>query len=265
LPKVRALELDEAYQLSKNSICRGCYSKRMEVRRLVNGIRERGGLTEFSPPEEVQKKFDEEQAQIPRPGRGAQICGLTSEEGSKLNGSLCKLMQREDTGRWTVQLVPGDTKALKEENLTCSPEIDSKYRIAYLEWATKNKEAALVAAARDPDARPLGKHTSWPKVPGIHPGAVVRLQGLATIQLNGRKGRCISYDPHTERWKVDLGDEHKSIKYTNLAPCREKPPTRQSAEEEKRQLGVVDDKKMRETDPNMDAREKFAQNYGWNG
>merc|ERR1719436_1911990 len=83
--------------------------------------------------------------------------------------------------------------------------------------------------------RPLGQKTAWPKVKGIHPGAVVRLQGLSgAAELNGRKARCISFDPETGRWKVDLGDEYKALKVENLTPAPgEKPPTRATAEEEK--------------------------------
>lgn len=109
-------------------------------------------------------------------------------------------------------------------------------------------------------ARPLGSNTSWPKVKGIHPGAVVRLQNLVAKQeLNGRKGRCISFDPEVGRWKVDLGDEQKSLKVENLVPAPdEKPPTRQSAEAEK--AAGAAEATRREA---LDARQKHAEDYGW--
>lgn len=110
-----------------------------------------------------------------------------------------------------------------------------------------------------PVARPLGSNTSWPKVKGIHPGAVVRLQNLVAKQeLNGRKGRCISFDPEVGRWKVDLGDEQKSLKVENLVPAPdEKPPTRQSAEAEK--AAGAAEATRREA---LDARQKHAEDYG---
>merc|ERR1719203_2377860 len=93
---------------------------------------------------------------------------------------------------------------------------------------------------RPPEAkeapRPLGQKTTWPKVKGIHPGAVVRLQGLSTAELNGRKARCISFNTDSGRWTVDLGDGQKALKQDNLVPAPgEKPPTRQSAAEEAKQ------------------------------
>jgi len=267
MPKVRELEMDEEFILCKNSICRGCFSLRMEVQRFVQDVRDRGGLEACSPPEEVRKRFEQESAHLPRPGRGARIQGLTSEQGAQLNGKFCKLSERAETGRWMVQLLGGESKSIKEESLECSLEIDKEYQEAHFEWFKENKDTALAdMMAQRAGQRPLGKHTSWPKVRGIHPGAVVRLQGLTSSALNGRKGRCISYDPTAERWKVDLGDEFKSIKPMNLVPATgEKPPTRQSAEAEKRQFGIVDEDQHRSPDKQKTEQEKFAASYGWTG
>merc|ERR1712125_274702 len=100
-------------------------------------------------------------------------------------------------------------------------------------------EAAAGYLKQATERRPLGSKTTWAKVKGIHPGAVVRLKDLTgAAELNGRKGRCISFDNETGRWKVDLGDGYKNIKQENLTPApHEKPPTKQSAEAEIEQLG----------------------------
>merc|ERR1719210_2198581 len=101
-----------------------------------------------------------------------------------------------------------------------------------------NPEA--VEAEVKKEVRPLGEKTNWPKIKGVHPGAVVRLHSLSTaIELNGRKGRLISFDDQTGRWKVDLGDEQKSLKVENLTPAPgENPPTKSSAEIDKKELNA---------------------------
>merc|ERR1712113_1257295 len=110
--------------------------------------------------------------------------------------------------------------------------------------------------------RPVGEKTAWPKIKGIHPGAVVRLHDLKSVpQLNGRKGRLTTFDEETGRWKVDLGDEYKNIKVDNLTPAPgEKPPSKATAEADKKEAAAIAEKRAA-----MSAREVYAQDYGWDG
>lgn len=244
-----------------NKLCRGCYNLRLPIMAKVRTrIRAKGGLEELQPSLKMRKEYEAAHQNDLLKNRAAKISGL---QGAKdLNGQLCKLIVKDtETGRWTVELVDGERKAIKEANLSASEEIDMEWEVARIQHVQHAQHASNTAAQTDgkPVARPLGASTSWPKVKGIHPGAVVRLQNLKTTELNGRKGRCISFDNETGRWKVDLGDEYKSLKIENLAPAPgEKPPTRQSALEEK--SAAVADGQRREA---LNARERHAEDYGW--
>mmetsp|Transcript_21154 Transcript_21154/g.66315 ORF Transcript_21154/g.66315 Transcript_21154/m.66315 type:complete len:177 (+) Transcript_21154:130-660(+) len=174
------------------------------------------------------------------------------------------LRKDEETGRWTVELVSGEQKAIKEANLEVSLEIDKEWHITKGTYLKDNPEALKKECEKleKEQRRPLGQQTTWPKVPGVHPGAVVRIHSLTgATYLNGRKGRCISFDNETGRWKVDLGDEFKSLKPANFTPApKEKPPTRESALKEKKE---VEEAAMRKT--GMTAKEMYAEDYGWDG
>merc|ERR1719422_488186 len=112
--------------------------------------------------------------------------------------------------------------------------------------------------AAEATRRPLGQNTVWPKVKGIHPGAVVWLQGLSMPELNGRKGRCLTFNQDSGRWTVDLGDGQKALRIENLIPAAgEKPPTKQSAEAAK-SLRVA-------SKAEKSAKELHAESYGWDG
>mmetsp|Transcript_52552 Transcript_52552/g.83401 ORF Transcript_52552/g.83401 Transcript_52552/m.83401 type:complete len:192 (+) Transcript_52552:3-578(+) len=191
---------------------------------------------------------------------------MTSEAGQALNGKFCKLVQQDPgTKRWTVELMDDDSKkALKEENLECSSDIDSDYWARKAAYLRENPDALkkMMSQQNQSTSRPLGKSTTWAKVKGIHPGAVVRLKGLTgAAELNGRKGRCISFDPESGRWKVDLGDVHKNIKPENMTPAPgEKPPTKQSAEAEIKNLRSNEDRREALTQ-----QERAAEDYGWEG
>merc|ERR1711920_711713 len=130
-----------------------------------------------------------------------------------------------------------------------------------MEQMGEGRKATQTKAA-DRERRPLGEKTAWPKIKGIHPGAVVRLHSLkGAVELNGRKGRCISFDPEAGRWKIDLGDGYKNIKPENLTPApNEKPPTKQSAEAEIKAMG---NNAARRAD--MTEQERRADDYGWEG
>jgi len=221
-------------------------------------IRAKGGLEELEPSLKMRKEYDAAHQTDLLKNRAARIHGLQSAE--HLNGQLCKLIVKDtEKGRWTVEFVDGEKKAIKEENLSASEEMDMEWEAARIKYAAQNPKAAH--SDGKPVARPLGTNTVWPKVKGIHPGAVVRLQNLKTQELNGRKGRCISFDNEAGRWKIDLGDEYKSLKVENLVPAPdEKPPTRQSAMEERNAAAA--DSERREA---LNAREKHAEDYGWDG
>mmetsp|Transcript_16986 Transcript_16986/g.40170 ORF Transcript_16986/g.40170 Transcript_16986/m.40170 type:complete len:298 (-) Transcript_16986:32-925(-) len=244
-----------------NKICRGCYNTRVQIMAKVkNRIRAVGGLEELQPTLKMRKEYEAAHDADLVKNRAAKIGGLQNAAAVHLNGQLCKLLSKDaETMRWTVELVSGEQKALKEANLEASKDIDMEWEVSRHQFA---KSSPAAHTDGKPVARPLGSGTTWPKVKGIHPGAVVRLQNLnAAKDLNGRKGRCISFDPEVGRWKVDLGDEQKSLKVENLVPAPgEKPPTRQSAMEEKAAAGV--EKERRQA---LDARQQHAEDYGWDG
>lgn len=80
-------------------------------------------------------------------------------------------------------------------------------------------------------------------------------------ELNGRKGRCISFDGQSGRWKVDLGDDYKSIRPENLDPSPgERPPTRESAQQEK---GALAKEQVVSVEPKLTVSERHAKDYGW--
>lgn len=242
-----------------NKLCRGCYNLRLPIMAKVRTrIRAKGGLEELQPSLKMRKEYEAAHQADLLKNRGAKISGLHSAD--HLNGQLCRLVEKDaEKGRWTVELVDGERKAIKEANLSASEEIDMEWEAARIQYASKNRTAAQTDGK--PVARPLGTSTAWPKVKGIHPGAVVRLHNLKTKELNGRKGRCISFDNEAGRWKIDLGDEYKSLKTENLVPAPdEKPPTRQSALQEKNAAAA--DSERREA---LDARERHAEDYGWDG
>merc|ERR1712187_41754 len=168
-----------------------------------------------------------------------------------------------ETGRWTVQLINGEQKSVKADNLECSPDIDMEQGMAMIKFMKENPAAAeKIGEEKHKDRRPLGENTTWTKVKGVHPGAVIRIYGLAkAAHLNGRKGRCLTFDPETGRWTVDLGDEQKSLKAENLIPApKEKPPTYESATEEKLQQARDAEVRAGKT-----AAQVHAEDYGWEG
>jgi len=251
-----------------NKICRGCYHNRLDIAKHIRWkIRDRGGLEFCPPPCHLVEEYEEAHDKDKHMQREAKISGMQSEAGKELNGKFCTLLEQDpETKRWTVRLVSGEKRSIKDDNLECSRQIDKD---AF--------EAKVVQARKDPmsyfnsmkeenkakgEARPLGKGTTWPKVKGIHPGAVVRLKGLTgATELNGRKGRCITFDQETGRWKVDLGDGYKNIKQDNMTPApNEKPPTKMSAEAEAKELGGDEARRAKLTE-----KERKAEDYGWDG
>ncbi|CAE8598475.1 unnamed protein product, partial [Polarella glacialis] len=241
-----------------NKICRGCCNARLEIMaRVVTRIRSKGGLEELQPTARMKKEYEEAHGNDLVAKRPARIDGLQSAASAALNGQVCRLLSRDaETGRWTVELVTGEQKSLKEGNLSASKDTDAEWDLQHIKYLRQSSGPAAETAA---NARPLGSKTTWPKVKGIHPGAVVRLQGLsAAKELNGRKGRCINFDAEVGRWKVDLGDEHKSLKVENLVPApTEKPPTRESAVAESAGSAAEQSRKA-----GLSAKEHFAEDYG---
>mmetsp|Transcript_64472 Transcript_64472/g.167576 ORF Transcript_64472/g.167576 Transcript_64472/m.167576 type:complete len:306 (-) Transcript_64472:143-1060(-) len=267
LPQAPAI-MSEQKCAYMNNICRGCYSERLEVMaRVKSRIRSKGGIEEMKPTRRMRQKWEEEHAHDLVGSRPAKIVGLQSATAVQLNGQYCKLLTKDaQTERWTVELITGEQKSIKESNLEVSKDIDSEYELAKGRFLFESMKAGPNAGGKkqadSEERRPLGQKTAWPKVKGIHPGAVVRLQGLTSApEMNGRKGRCISFDPEVGRWKVDLGDEYKALKVDNLAPAPgEKPPTRQSAEEDKKAQVDTAARKA-----GMSAKELYAESYGWEG
>mmetsp|Transcript_84730 Transcript_84730/g.218381 ORF Transcript_84730/g.218381 Transcript_84730/m.218381 type:complete len:305 (+) Transcript_84730:75-989(+) len=248
-----------------SNICRGCYSVRLEIKtRVLNRIREKGGMEQIAPSMRMRKDYEKAHASDIVIGRAAKIEGLQSAAGSALNGQYCKLLSKEaETDRWLVEMVSGEQKSIKEANIMVSLDIDTEYLTAkvfhmHLQATTPGKSDAR--KEKKSEERPLGQKTPWPKVKGVHPGAVVRLHSLTSAShLNGRLARCLTFDNETGRWKVDLGDEHKSLKPDNFTPAPgEKPPTRESAEAEKKEQLANSDRRG-----NMSAKQVFAEDYGW--
>lgn len=247
-----------------NNICRRCFSARLDVVvRVRTRIRSRGGIDQCGPTERMRREYDSAHASDVVRNRPARIHGLQSAAAAVLNGQYCKLLTKEDE-RWTVELISGEQKAVKESNLEVSYEVDQEYEFAKGKHLLDQLKsgAKLSTSALDESKRPLGEKTAWPKVKGIHPGAVVKLRDLAgAAELNGRTGRCISFDQDSGRWKVDLGDGYKSLKVDNLVPAPgEKPPTKASAEKERQ---AIDGKSTRTA--TLTAKEAFAESYGWDG
>merc|ERR1719291_1570016 len=100
-----------------NSICRGCYSLRLEVLTRVKAkIRSRGGLEELNPTQRMMREYEAAHATDLLVRRPARIHGLQSAAAAALNGQCCKLLSKDaETGRWTVELVSGEQKAIKED------------------------------------------------------------------------------------------------------------------------------------------------------
>jgi len=164
-----------------------------------------------------------------------------------------------------VELLTGEQKAIKESNLEVSLDIDQEFEVARAKHLIQQlKVGAETGAKPQPreERRPLGEAIVWPKVKGIHPGAMVRLQGLTGApELNGRRGRCLTFDAEVGRWKVDLGDEQKALRVENLTPAPgERPPTKVSAEEDKKAL-VAKGARAATLSP----KEAYAESYGWDG
>jgi hypothetical protein len=223
-------------------------------------IRDMGGLEELNPTRHVRKEYEAAHASDKRTGRSARIHGMISEAGQALNGKFCKLLQQDpESKRWNVELLDGTIKAIKEDNVECSHDIDDEHSIEKFKQMREKPQEHLKQSF---ERRPLGSRTAWPKIKGIHPGAVVRLKDLTgAMELNGRKGRCLTFDSETGRWKIDLGDCHKNIKPDNLRPApNEKPPTKASAEAEIMELGLNETRKAKMTE-----QERAAEDYGWEG
>jgi len=259
------------FALSMNNICRGCYNDRCIILMKVREkIRELGGLEEMGPGKTERKRYEAEHKSDLLRNRAARIHGLTSEAGKALNGKFCMLQrQDEETKRWTVEMIDGTTKALKPENLEASKEIDGDFMLEKMKAVRDNPEvmkSMFANITKNSEAtnqqRPVGKATAWPKVKGIHPGAVIRIKGLTgATELNGRKGRCISFDQENGRWKIDLGNGYKNIKIENLVPApTEKPPTKASAEAEEKEFETNESRRAKMTDS-----ERAAEDYGWEG
>lgn len=248
-----------------NKICRQCYNLRFDASvRIRHRIRDRGGIEEMNPTKQMQQEYDAVHATDLVARRPACIHGLQSEAAAPLNGKYCKLLSKDmATERWTVELVDGQQKSIKESSLEASKDIDREYEMAKAMHMLEhlNSPSGGKRTGQSEEKRPLGENTLWPKVKGLHPGAVVRLKGLSAAELNGRKGRCISFNQENGRWTVDLGDGQKALRIDNLVPAPgEKPPTVASAREESKTLKEADAKK--ET---MNAKEVFAESYGWDG
>lgn len=257
-----------SFALHMNKICRGCYNNRLTIaQRVRQRIREMGGLEELCPTRQVRKDYERAHEFDKRANRGAKIHGMQSEAGKALNGQFCKLIQEDpESKRWTVELVDGERKAIKEDNLECNLENDNDYTAEYVKHMRANPKQVRESIAKQTEERksqrPVGSHTTWAKVKGIHPGAVVRLKDLTgATELNGRKGRCISFDHESGRWKIDLGDGYKNIKQDNLQPApNEKPPTKQSAEAEVAAMQTNETRRAK-----LSEKERAAEDYGWDG
>lgn len=248
-----------------NKICNKCYNNRLDaMMRIRKRIRDRGGIEEMNPTKKMEKEYEAAHATDIVTRRPARIHGMQSEAGAPLNGQYCKLHAKDpENERWTVELVDGTQKAIKESNLEASKDIDRDYEMARCKYMLEhvNEPSYGIRSTPSEEKRPLGQNTLWPKVKGLHPGAVVRLKGLSSAALNGRKGRCISFNQENGRWTVDLGDGQKALRIDNLVPAPgEKPPTIASAKEESQAL----EEKAAKKDP-QSAKEVFAENYGWDG
>merc|ERR1712085_165206 len=119
-----------------NKICRGCYNTRLDITMKVRQrIRDMGGLEELNPTRQVRKDYERAHEFDKRAGRSAKIHGMQSEAGKSLNDRFCKLvLQDAESKRWTVELLDGDRKALKEDNLECNLEVDQDYDMEYVKF-----------------------------------------------------------------------------------------------------------------------------------
>lgn len=263
LPGAPDYIVTNTFALYMNNICRGCHNERLTVAvKIREKIRENGGLEELNPTRQIRKEYEVAHEFDVRKGRPAKVHGMMSEAGKALNGKYCKLLQQDpESKRWTVELLDGERKALKEENLECNKDIDQEHAMENVKLMMAKTQVKRDAGYSS-EQRPLGSKTTWAKVKGVHPGAVVRLKDLsAAAELNGRKGRCISFDPETGRWKIDLGDGYKNIKADNLRPApHEKPPTKLSAEAEIAELNLNETRRAKLT-----PKERDAEDYGWDG
>jgi len=262
LPGAPDYVVENDFSLHMNNVCRGCYSERLNIAvKIREKIRERGGLEELNPTKQIRQEYEAAHAFDKRVGRPAKIHSMQSEAGKALNGKLGRLKEKDkESMRWTVELLDGTLKAIREDNLECSKAIDDEHD---MEKAKMMRNGYSQESMQPPEAkRPLGSQTTWQKVKGLHPGAVVRLKGLTgATELNGRKGRCISFDPEAGRWKIDLGDGYKNIKQDNLTPApNEKPPTKASAEADKADLNFEENRRSKLTE-----QERAAEDYGWDG
>lgn len=247
---------EHEFAVYNNKICRGCSNERLMIKTKAHDkIRDRGGLETMRPIQRVLDEYEEEHGHELRANRAAMIHGLESATAIKLNGVCCKLVfKSRETHRWTVELLSGEQRAIKEGNLECSSKIDEQYKVEKARFLMANREALDAEMSKKSDQRPLGEHTSWAKVPGIHPGAVVRLKNLkAAPELNGCIARCLTFDADAQRWEVDLGAGHKKIKQENLEPApAEKAPTFKTGMPEKAKSPLTE-------------AEKHAMDYGWDG
>ncbi|CAE7569431.1 unnamed protein product, partial [Symbiodinium pilosum] len=105
-----------------NKICRGCYNARLPIMAKVKTrIRAQGGLEELQPSLKMRKEYEAAHDADLLKNRPAKIDGLQNAAASHLNGQVCRLVAKDaETLRWTVELVSGEQKSIKEVNLTAS-------------------------------------------------------------------------------------------------------------------------------------------------
>lgn len=184
-------------------------------------------VAEEEEPEEQQLQEEEAAPECPNEaapdepkelelhtGATVRLHGLKG--AAHLNGLTGELVALDAaTGRWKVRLPPppgpavpgrsGEVKALKPDNLECiSP--------------SKNYQAETSSASANgrPPASHAPKQTKKPA--NLEPGATVELHSLkGAAHLNGLKGKLLSHDATTDRWKVRLDKgEVKALRADNL-------------------------------------------------
>merc|ERR1719189_3314917 len=99
-------------------------------------------MEEVKPNQKMKKEYEEAHKFDIVAGRPARLEGLQSAAAAALDGKICKLLKKDpETERWTVELVNGEHKSIKEANLTVSIEIDKDWDMEEAQYFMKNPDA----------------------------------------------------------------------------------------------------------------------------
>jgi hypothetical protein len=170
----------------------------------------RPGCTAAESPETPERgrlKNDCDSAEV---GSRVQLHGLKNFELNGLKGA-CETWDEGKT-RWTVRLEDGQQKMLKPENLVLLDVVTEQSSIL---------PAKNLVRSEFQSSHQLGTHENKARALQDCDSAVfgsqVQLHGLKTIELNGLKGTCETWDEGKTRWHVRLEDgQQKMLKPENL-------------------------------------------------